>query len=276
LVDDEKRNLMLKWCSYCQQFLGEVPDYEDLSITHGMCTGCHPKVLDFTESDFTRAKLLKGVQRKLFDAGRRNDLKAAEKIVEDAVRANIRPVDILIGIIAPLLYQIGEDWKKGILSVEEEHRFTAFCEKTFDLIAPKITGDMSANLTRSNETDVLLMNAPGNEHTLAIRILALWLVSKGMQAQIADAHLDLDQLVTLVRSARPKMLLISMALAAQRRDVIAIAERMAELPKSIRPKVIVGGYAVKLGLVPPIPGADLMADISSLSGHETDLVRRQT
>ena len=256
---------MLKWCSYCQQFLGEVPDYEDLSITHGMCTGCHPKVLDFAESDFARSDLLKGVQRKLFDAGRRNDLKAAEKIVEDAVKANIRPVDILIGIIAPMLYQIGEDWKKGILSVEAEHQFTAFCERTFDLIAPKVTGDMPANLTRSNGTDVLLMNAPGNEHTLAIRILALWLVSKGMRVQIADAHRKLDQLVTLVSSTRPKMLLISMALAEQRRDVNAITQRIAELPKSIRPKVIVGGYAVKLGLVPPISGAELVADISAVS-----------
>jgi len=202
----------------------------------------------------------------LFDAGRRDDLKAAEKIIEDASKANIRPVDVLIGIIAPMLYQIGEDWKNGILTVEAEHRFTAFCEQTFDLIAPKITADMSANLTRSNETDVLLMNAPGNEHTLAIRILALWLVSKGTLAQIADAHLNLDELVKLVGTTHPKMLLISMALAEQSRGVISIAERIAELPKSIRPKIIVGGYAVKLGLVPPIPGADLMADISLLSG----------
>jgi len=50
-----------------------------------------------------------------------------------------------------------------------------------------------------------------------------------------------------------------------------ITERIAELPKSTRPKVIVGGYAVKLGLVPAIPGADLMADISSLSGKKTGL-----
>jgi len=262
---------MLKWCSYCQQFLGEVPDYEDLVITHGICTGCNPKVRDFTKSDFARARLLKGVQRKLFDAGRRNDLKAAEKFIEDAVKANIRPFDILIGIIAPMLYQVGEDWKKGILSVEAEHRFTAFCEKTFDLIAPGVTGKMPANVTRSNETDVLLMNAPGNEHTLAIRIIDLWLVSEGMRAQIADPHIELDRLITLVRSTRPTMLLISMALAEQRRDVVAIAERIAELPKSTRPKVIVGGYAVKLGLVPAIPGADLMADISSLSGKKTEL-----
>ena len=106
------------------------------------------------------------------------------------------------------------------------------------------------------------MNAPGNEHTLAIRILALWLVSKGTLAQIADAHLNLDELVKLVGTTHPKMLLISMALAEQSRGVISIAERIAELPKSIRPKIIVGGYAVKLGLVPPIPGADLMSGSS--------------
>jgi hypothetical protein len=41
-------------------------------------------------------------------------------------------------------------------------------------------------------------------------------------------------------------------------------ERVAALPGPIRPKIIVGGYAVKLGLVPEIPGAELVADINTL------------
>ena len=269
LDGDEKPDLMLKWCSYCQQFLGEVPDYEDLAITHGICRGCRPKVHHFTVSEFARARLLKGIQRKLFDAGRRDDLKASQKIIADAIKAKIRPFDILIGMIAPMLYQIGEDWKKGILSVEAEHRFTAFCENALALIAPKVAADMLADGTPSNATDVLLMNAPGNEHTLALRIIDLWLVSRGMRTRIADAHLTPDQLIALVALTHPAMLMISMALAEQRAHVVAIAERIADLPQSIRPKLIVGGYAVKLGLVAAIPGADFMTDISALSGETT-------
>lgn len=68
-----------------------------------------------------------------------------------------------------------------------------------------------------------------------------------------------------MRGARPKALLVSVALPEHRPNVLKIAERVAALPAPIRPKIIVGGYAVKLGLVAEIPGAELMADISELT-----------
>jgi hypothetical protein len=55
-----------------------------------------------------------------------------------------------------------------------------------------------------------------------------------------------------------------MTLAEQTPSVVTIAERIAQLPASVRPKVVVGGYAVKMGLITAIPGAHLIADISSL------------
>jgi len=55
-----------------------------------------------------------------------------------------------------------------------------------------------------------------------------------------------------------------MALAEQCAGVTALVERIEELPASIRPRVIVGGYAVKLGLVSAISDAELIGDISLL------------
>jgi len=255
---------MLKWCSYCQHFLGEIPDYEKLTITHGVCAACAANALAFTESDFKLAESIRHIQHQLYDAGRRNDLEAAEHIIDNAARANIRAVDILIGIIAPMLYQVGEDWKRGILSVAEEHRFTSYCDEMFKRVASRAKALMPVNATEAKEPEVLLMNAPGNKHTLAIRILTLWLWNKGLRARIIDVPPILEDLTAQVIRAQPRLILVSMALAEQCMGVTTIAERIAELPSSIRPRVIVGGYAVKLGLVSAIPGADLMDDISSL------------
>ena len=119
---------MLKWCSYCQRFLGETPDFHNLNVTHGICTACAPGADKFTEADFQLAESLRDIQHQLREAGRRSDLHAAERIIENAAAANVRAVDVLIGIIAPALYQVGEDWRRGIIGVAEEHRFTAFCE----------------------------------------------------------------------------------------------------------------------------------------------------
>jgi methanogenic corrinoid protein MtbC1 len=255
---------MLKWCSYCQQFLGEIPDYENLTITHGVCAACAANALDFTESDFKLAESLRHIQHQLYDAGRHNDLEGTEHIIDNAARANIRAVDILIGIIAPMLYQVGEDWKRGILSVAEEHRFTSYCDEMFKRVASRAKALMPVGATEAREPEVLLVNAPGNKHTLAIRILTLWLWNRGLPARMIDVPPILEDLTAQVIRTQPRLILVSMALAEQCMGVTAIAERIADLPSSIRPRVIVGGYAVKLGLVSAIPGADLMSDISSL------------
>ncbi len=258
---------MLNWCSYCQQFQGEIPPYDNLIITHGLCKLCAPKVDEFAESDFLRAESLRRIQARLFEVGRRSDLKAAGAIIEEAGKANVREVDILFGIIAPTLYRIGEDWKRGILTVKDEHRFTRFFEKVVELIAVKVRAANTVETTCADQPEALLVNAPGNKHTLAVRMLELWLMNKGMRVLAAAVPPTPDELVAMVDKTRPDLVLISMALAEQRAGVVALAQRILQMPKPSRPRVIVGGYAVKSGLVPAILGAELMADVNLLWGE---------
>lgn len=256
---------MLRWCSYCQQFIGETAPFEHLVVTHGLCAACEQTVLDLSDSDIELARTLKKIQDQLYDAGRRSDLQAAARIIEASGEAHLRAVDIMIGIIAPLLYTIGEDWKRGAISMAEEFRFTSFCEKTFELVASKIRSEIPPDATlRQPRAEILLLNAPGNRHTLAIRILALWLLGGGVQAQALDWRLDTEALILQVRKFQPGLVLISVALAEQADGVAAIVERIAAFPEPVRPRVIVGGYAVKQGLILEFPGAELFADISQV------------
>lgn len=255
---------MLKWCSYCQSFVGEAPEYDDFSITHGLCADCEAKhYWSFEGRDLAHAHVLRGIFARLFTAGRHNNIKAAEAVVDEAIGASCRPIDILIGMIAPMLYQIGEDWKTGALSIEGEHRFTAFCEEVIELVMARMSALGEAPAAPASG-QILLMNAPGNIHTLAIRILALWLGSRGVRADIINGPIGFAALQQRLAATKPKHLLISMALAEQRAQVADIVGRVRALPASIRPRVIVGGYAVKTGLVAPVAGADLVADIGSL------------
>lgn len=255
---------MLKWCAYCQQFLGEVPDYQRLTITHGICARCAPRALELTEAHIERAQVLLDIQQQLHEAGRRNDLAAADRIIETAAKMNVRSIDILMGILAPMLYQFGEDWRRNLVSVADEHRFTSYCEAVFERIASQMQSLSSRVAAAPRQPDTLLMNAPGNRHTLAIRVLALWLRDKGTSVRTIDLPLPLEELITLVVACRTRIVLISMALAEQLSGVAEIVARIADIPASIRPRVIVGGYAVKAGLVSTINGADLAGDISML------------
>ena len=256
---------MLKWCFYCQQFMHEIAPYDDFGITHGLCRSCSSAHVDvFDGSEIQRARFLREVFHALFDAGRRNDFDMAARFVGTAIAANCRPVDILIGMIAPMLYEIGEEWKRGALSVEAEHRFTAFSVQVIDLVESGMPVETASPRLRSGAAPLFLMNAPGNRHGLAVRILALWLQSRGATVRIVDSDIDGASLMRSIAAERPKYLLISMALSEQRDSVAGIVEAAQMLPHDIRPKIIVGGYPIKAGLIASIPAAELLPDINAL------------
>ena len=254
---------MIKWCCYCQQFIREISPFEDFGITHGVCIKCedaHDNL--FAEDVVARGEFLRKIFQRLFDAGRRDNVPLAIAAIDEAVAANCRPVDILMGMVAPMLYEIGEEWERSALSVEGEHRFTAFCEKVIDLVALRVHA--SDRASPSSLPLLFLMNAPGNMHLLALRILALWLGGLGAVVRIVDQAIDTDDLLQLISAERPKYLLISMSLLEQREAVIAIAAAAQTLPEHSRPRTVVGGYPVKVGLIRSIPTAELIPDISEL------------
>ncbi len=256
---------MLKWCAYCQQFLHEIAPYDDFRITHGLCASCETTHTDlFASGEIERAGFLREIFHALFDAGRHEDFETADRVIERAIAANCRPVDILIGMIAPMLYEIGEEWKRGALSVEAEHRFTAFSEHVIELVKSRIDADRDEPLP-AEATLLFLMNAPGNRHNLAVPILTLWLESRGVRVRIIDDGIDNVGLMRSVASERPEYLLISMALTEQFERVVEIANAAQDLPRELRPKIIVGGYPVKAGLIKPIPAVELLPSISTLN-----------
>ncbi len=42
---------MLKWCTYCQEFQGEVPPFDTLASTHGICQNCVPHAEHLTSRE---------------------------------------------------------------------------------------------------------------------------------------------------------------------------------------------------------------------------------
>lgn len=254
---------MLSWCSYCQQFQGELPPFEQLNITHGLCTNCRIRGIVLPKSELEHAHKLRDIQRQLMEAGKVGDFGAAGRIVDLAIADQVRPVDILCGLVAPSLYLIGEEWRRGSITVCQEHRFTSFCEKLYELVSEKVMSETARQL-RNRRIEALLINADGNNHTLAIRILALWLKSRDVEALALYPSLTPSDLINLLKQMQPRLLLISIALAEQCSSVIRLTELLESIPIENKPKIIIGGYAVKSGMLAPIAGTTLISDISHL------------
>jgi hypothetical protein len=138
---------VLKWCAHCQQFIGETPPHADFGITHGLCRRCSGDEPDLLSGDeYAHAVVLRDLFQALFSAGRRSDFDAAGPLIDQAIVANCRPVDILVGMIAPMLHEIGAAWERGTLTVEDEHEFTAFVKTGMVPQIPGVTlaADISA------------------------------------------------------------------------------------------------------------------------------------
>lgn len=256
---------MLEWCSYCQRFMRDSAPYESFAITHGCCVKCmsrHDNL--FAGHVVEHAQFLRGIFNDLLHAGRHSDFRAGVRTIDKAIATNYRPVDILIGMIAPMLYEIGEEWKRGALSVQAEHRFTGFCDEIIGLVENTVATSNGAPFATGDATLLFLMNAPGNRHLLGLRMLALWVHDQGAKSRIFEGNEDISSLMQNISTDKPKCLLISMAVTEQCSRVAEIAKTAQMLSPSVRPRIIVGGYPVKAGLISTIPGAELLSDINAL------------
>jgi methanogenic corrinoid protein MtbC1 len=228
-----------------------------------VCADCKAKGIVQLEDEIGRSVRLREIQEQLRVAGKAGDIGDAARIVQLALASGVRPVDILVGLITPLLYVVGLEWECGLISIAEEQRFTGFCERVFELV--KLEVDRVGPVApRERHALVFVINADGNDHTLGSRIVALWLQSKGIEVRAFHATPTPESLLLLIAEVRPCAILISLSLHEQKAYVDAVALRLDAL-EGYRPSFFAGGHAIKHRLVPPVPGVRFLETVTGLS-----------
>ena len=126
---------MIRWCSYCQQVLGEIAPYDDPSLSHGLCDLCDARLArDEPLIDQTEAR--RSLMKRIFDCARTGDLAGCSSVLDAAARMGLSTESVLIGLLQPALYQAGLDWQLGRMTVASEHNLTSWCERAFALLPP--------------------------------------------------------------------------------------------------------------------------------------------
>ena len=256
--------LMLRWCAYCQEFQGEIPPFDKFTTTHGICNPCKAKGWPVLEEEIPHSHLLRHLQWLLYKAGKTGDVTAAPSIVTLAVKSGLRPVDILLGIVTPLLHQVGDDWESGLITIYDQQRFSSFYERVFEIVQTAVSASLPIPIV-SRPIKALLVNAGSNIHTLGIRIVGLNLQFQGIENRVVDPSLSSRALVQMAIDTQPKAILISIAMALHRPYVFDIAQAVSAMPYP-RPVVIVGGNAIKHNLVSPVAGTIFLDSIADLPG----------
>jgi methanogenic corrinoid protein MtbC1 len=245
---------MIRWCAYCQRYQGDVEPLDDISVTHTICERCVEKGA-LLQSRPPSIKAIQAFLSRIARSGAEPGLTATEVVAQgDAL--GLDPVDLLLGVVQPVLCQIGDRWARSEATITEEHRVTALCSTVIQTMIAR-ERDLAA-LQRDQPPAVLLVVADGNQHTLGVQIIEVFLLRHHVSTYAVYPSLPTQEIVALARSLQPRVVAISAALPEQLPSASAVAESLAGLPLSVRPVVAVGGRA--LDGDPPLPaGSPLVA-----------------
>jgi len=214
--------------------MGECPPFADLALTHGVCTRCLRDPLLMEREVAPRiheiADFFHGFLRRSIEGG----LPEAHEIRRTGQALGIRPLDLLLGVVQPTLYEIGRRFAIGEVPSQREHQLSRRVQELLEGFAGQ--PDTTARGPR-----VLLAPAPGNAHRIGGLIFAQVLADAGLQAE-AVPHRGRSWREMLAE-APYDCLGISIALPTQ----LPAAIEMAEEVKRVRPRAItcLGGYVTK-------------------------------
>lgn len=97
----------------------------------------------------------------------------AWRLIEEALAAGAGAVDVLVGLLAPAMRKVGDDWEAGAISVADEHRASAVAMRVVGRLGPL------ARHRGVGRGTVVVGAPPGERHQLPVAIAADVLRARG-------------------------------------------------------------------------------------------------
>lgn len=231
---------MIRWCAYCQRYQGAVEPFDDYSLTHTICEACFSQGA-YKSGQGADLRPVRDFFARLAYSGL-GRLPSAAEVIEEGSALGIDPIDLLLGVVQPVLQQIGQRWNRSEITVAEEHRITALCAAVIESIASKDPNVLS--LRSAPRPDVLLVAAEGNFHTVGVQLVEVLLLRARVSVYTVYPGIPTDEIVRLAHMLSPKVIAISIALPTQLSSAMSVAKTIAAWPENERPLLALGGRAI--------------------------------
>ena len=256
---------MVIWCAYCQRFVGERPPFDENMISHGMCDTCAALDRDTLTDRAVSIQPVAQLMRDLWQFGLEGGIEQMPEVLARARALHIRPSDLLVGLVSPLLVTLGRHWQEGTISIADEHRFTAFYEAVIWQL--RTHDETLRRFVDADPPQMLLVACDSNYHTVGLRMAELWLAEQGIRSRTILPGLPAGEVVSLVERWAPPMVGISLSLPEQVPAVQEVVRRLERI--ATRSRMCVGGYVVKTGRVveADLPGVLLVPHLLDLAPH---------
>ena len=155
---------MFRWCSYCQIFIGESAPFDSYELTHGICSKCKSAQAHRNAAGVKSIGVIRDFFAGIWEKAKTGEPLDCEKILAQSQKLGIKDFDLFMGMIQPILWEIGVQFAAGKITVAKEHLFTEFAEKILNLSATKAEAHATTR-QQENHCDILLCCIDQNYHS---------------------------------------------------------------------------------------------------------------
>jgi methanogenic corrinoid protein MtbC1 len=193
-----------------------------------------------------------------------SDLNQALKIAHANVKNKDKVPGFYNNVVRPALYQVGEQWAQGKISVADEHIAT--------IVAQTVMADLQVNMQnlQQRRRGKALVGAIVNEqHELGARMLAHCLELDGWEVFFLGANTPIEDFSGFVNKINPEFIALSVSMPYHLQYVQNLIDSINDSCKKNKIHVIVGGQVFKKfnEAVFCLSGAQVINDLSEAIEH---------
>ncbi len=206
-----------------------------------------------TQATYSLVYSMHLVREGLLEAFNRLDEPTAHALLASMLA--VYPVEqVCMELITPTMWQIGQLWAEGQLTVPIEH----FASNVFRAL---LTNLYRAASSPAAGPLIIVCSAPGEPHELAPLMLALFLRRTGMRVVYLGQSIETSGLLQIIKQVVPALLCISLTLPAYLPALIDMATQICAM--SSPPLFTFGGqvFSYYPSIVQHIPGTYLYGDL---------------
>lgn len=257
---------MIQWCAYCQTYMGEKPPFEDYAISHGMCKSCAESNAFEDNAKIAAVKPVKEYFDSLWHALTIGDTASFQRILPNGLALGIKPVDFAIGVLQPLLYQVGELWSRGNVTVSDQHFYSAASGDILRMIHGSLPG--LQKLRNNVNPKVLLIPAAENMHVFGLMLVEVFLILHNIPCRIVPHPVPDNELDGMLHAFRPAYLGVSVAMPQQLGYLPHIAGSLKADTSHGNVRLFAGGFVFRsVAESFAVPGCHIVREIGSLEQY---------
>jgi MerR family transcriptional regulator, light-induced transcriptional regulator len=164
------------------------------------------------------------------------DRRQCQAIFQEWLDAEVPLRDLYVNLVQRSLYEIGELWECGTISVAQEHLATAITESILNLAYPRLfAGVRSAK-------SVLVACVPNDRHQIGARIVADYFELNNWRSLFLGAALRVTDMRSAIEEFRPDAIALSATASFNRDAIVEVAAEVRALFPHV--PILVGGQAL--------------------------------